>query len=98
MTNLTAHANVWETCVQILQRRGMVLWVESEDDGYLWHARFGVFSFSASNPIELLGLVAIYDALSPEDAVPYWWSRATIFQRGASSEVERLLAQVENDS
>ncbi len=80
--SLGSHPNVYNTCLRILRTRGFALKVEGEmtvgDDSYpadaLWIARQGEFIFRADNPIELLGLVAIYDHVQPTAAQPYWWS------------------------
>jgi hypothetical protein len=51
---------------------------EPEPDGSypthcFWIARKAGFYFCADNPIELLGLVAVYDYVHPEEDRPYWW-------------------------
>ena len=38
-----------------------------------WIAERDCFYFCGDNPIELLGLVAVYDHVQPERDVPYWW-------------------------
>jgi len=93
VSNLHAHANVWETCLQLLERRGFALRVElgegdDEPDVY-WAERDG-FSFSAWNPIELLGLTAIYEDVKPQSGAPYWWSANTTSSKGRESIEQRL--------
>ncbi|WP_338846796.1 hypothetical protein V8J88_23875 [Massilia sp. W12] len=39
----------------------------------IWIAELNGFKFMADNPIELLGLVAIYDHKKPESDSNYWW-------------------------
>ncbi len=51
-----------------------------------WIARKGEFYFCADNPIELLGLVAIYDYVQPDEDRDYWW-------KVAGPDVERELLQ-----
>lgn len=77
---LGSHLNVYNTCLHILQSRGFELEVSGEpapDNSYpascLWIARRGDFHFCGDNPIELIGLVAIYDHLQPSEDIPYWW-------------------------
>jgi hypothetical protein len=77
---LASHCNVYNTCLLILRQRGFDLEVSGEkqpDGSYpvdkLWIARKGDFYFAADNPIELLGLIAIYDHLQPNVDVDYWW-------------------------
>jgi len=79
--SLGSHANVYNTCLRILRRRGYTLRVDGEmtaDGCYpttcIWIAEQGEYCFAADNPIELLGLVAIYDHLRPQaEAKSYWW-------------------------
>lgn len=79
--SLSSHANAYNTCLRILRARGFALHVEGEmtaDGCYpvdaLWVAEEAGFRFAADNPIELLGLVAVYDHVRPTEARPYWWS------------------------
>ncbi len=79
--SLGSHANVYNTCLRILRTRGFVLHVKGEmtSDGCypvdtLWVAEKAGFRFVARNPIELLGLVAVYDHVRPTEGRPYWWS------------------------
>jgi len=78
--SLGSHFNVWNTCLHILRNRGYSLRVEGyldEDGGWpsaaLWIAEKDSFVFKGDNPIELLGLVGIYDQVQPAADVPYWW-------------------------
>jgi hypothetical protein len=77
---LGSHANVYNTCLRILRQRGFDLRVEGELDAdgcypshAHWIAEKSGFYFCGDNPIELLGLVAIYDHVQPKEDVPYWW-------------------------
>lgn len=40
----------------------------------LWIAEKDDYDFLADNPIELLGLVGIYEHKQPTEDVPYWWA------------------------
>jgi hypothetical protein len=78
---LASHANVYNTCLRILRSRGFELEVVGEpgpEGGYpascQWIARKGGFYFCGDNPIELLGLVAVYDHVRPAADEPYWWA------------------------
>lgn len=78
--SLGSHGNVYNTCLRILQNRGFTLRVEGEmtDEGCYpsdatWIAVKDSFYFAADNPIELLGLVAVYDYVQPKEDRPYWW-------------------------
>jgi hypothetical protein len=77
---LASHLNVFNTCLLILRARGFELEVSGErrDDGCYpvgchWIARKDGFYFCGDNPIELLGLVAIYDHIQPTEDRSYWW-------------------------
>lgn len=71
--------NVWNTCLRLLRARGYDLRAEETGlEGRLnwWAAKDG-FAMVGDNPIELLGLTALYEAVSPGDsasALPYWWT------------------------
>jgi hypothetical protein len=79
MAALAAHVNVWETCLQLLERKGFVLRVElDEGEGYSqWYGERDGFDFVAGNPIELRGLVVVFEDIQPERHQPYWWSAST---------------------
>ncbi|WP_266156936.1 hypothetical protein [Dyella silvatica] len=77
---LGSHANVFNACLRILRDRGFKLKIEGEIDSdlcyptnALWTAEKNGFRFTGDNPIELLGLVGIYDHLKPDENRPYWW-------------------------
>lgn len=77
---LGSNFNVWNTCLRILRLRGYTFKVEGEldEDGCwptdaLWIAERDDFRFIGDNPIELLGLVGIYDHVRPTEDADYWW-------------------------
>ncbi|ATQ74008.1 hypothetical protein CR152_05350 [Massilia violaceinigra] len=79
---LGSHFNVYNTCLLILRDRGFKMHVQGEMDGEgcyptdaLWIAEKDGFRFMGDNPIELLGLVAIYDEVQPAADLPYWWRK-----------------------
>ena len=78
--SLSSNANVWNTCLLVLRSRGFSLEIvgEVEPDGSYPVDRFYIahkdgFRFCAYNPIELLGLTAVYDYVQPTENCPYWW-------------------------
>jgi len=71
MSTLSSYLNVYNTCLVLLQSDGYELGHNKTDD--TWTARKGEFSFLADNPIELLGLAAIYTKLKPSEPKEYWW-------------------------
>jgi hypothetical protein len=94
MASLGSHENVWETCLQILHRRGWRLqrWLSPDEDGDdTYAAVLGGIDLAADNPIELLGLAAIHDAIKPEKHEPYWWCIDA--PKGERSVSERLLEE-----
>lgn len=83
MAPLASHINVWETCLQLMQRRGYSLTVscaDPDDDDSApdtWHASKDGFTFVADDPVQLLGLTAVYEDVRPDEDRPYWWSATT---------------------
>ena len=75
--SLSSHPNVCNTCLRILRGRGYALRLEGDPDGstldMLWVAQKNDFVFKAHNPIELLGLTAVYEFVQPSKDQPYWW-------------------------
>jgi hypothetical protein len=71
MPQLSSYPNVFNTCLVLLKRDGFGL--EYDKGGDVWIAEKNGFSFKADNPIELLGLVSIYEKLHPTEPSEYWW-------------------------
>jgi hypothetical protein len=76
---LFSHLNVWNTCLLILDERGYRLYLTGDPDerGTIshcaWNAEKDAMKFRANNPIELLGLVGIFEHHRPIEDTPYWW-------------------------
>lgn len=71
---LSEHINVWESCLQLLERKGYALSALLEDeDRVTWRAERDGFVFFADSPISLLGLVAMRDELAPSSPEGEWW-------------------------
>ncbi len=96
MASLSSHVNVWETCLQLLERKGFRLRVTLGEDetARSWFAERDGIDLQAEDPIALLGLAAIYEDLLPARREPYWWSART--QRELRLR-ERLLQQAEDE-
>ena len=81
MASLGSHANVYNSCLRLLRLRGYALRLEGELDenghayNFIWFAEKNGEDFQADNPIELLGLTAIYEYKAPVGELePYWWA------------------------
>ena len=76
---LFSYPNVWNTCLLILQSRGYWLFLVGDPDETrsishcTWAAEKDGMTFRADNPIELLGLTAIFEHQQPVADTPYWW-------------------------
>lgn len=100
MATLSSHANMYNTCLRILRREGYRLWVQPKSDkngtviprALIWWAEKAGYEFSASNPIELLGLVSIYELKQPSEYQHYWW------QVEGADIWEELYQEVSNES
>jgi len=71
MPALSSYINVWNTALVVLQRKGFSLSFDSKLE--LWRADKSGWDFLADDPIQLLGLVAIYEHHAPEKKEEYWW-------------------------
>ena len=71
MPALSEYANVFDTAVAVLERKGYQVWVSPRTD-LVWAQRDG-WDFAAETPIALLGLVAIYEHTRPAGYTEYWW-------------------------
>jgi hypothetical protein len=78
MASLGSAGNVHATCLRILRAKGYALRrdigrYEDDDGPYGYLAEKDGFTFAADDPIELLGLTAIYEHVRPTHDEPYWW-------------------------
>ena len=71
MSDLGSYLNVYNTALVILERKGWSLRYEKTDE--LWFANKDGWNLVADNPIELLGLVAIFEHHAPKKKTEYWW-------------------------
>jgi hypothetical protein len=87
MASLSSHGNIYNTCLRILRKKGFEVWIEKwiegkntskdplEADTLVWKAKKEDYDFAAFNPVELLGLISIYEYKRPiEPPTSYWWS------------------------
>ena len=73
MPTLSSYSNVYNTAAVWLQRKGYQVWVDEEADPPLFMAERDGWDFAADSPVELLGVVAIFEATSPDAYSDYWW-------------------------
>jgi hypothetical protein len=82
MASLRSHTDVYNTCLLLLRQKGYKLWVEGDldPDGCVsplslsWKAKKDGYDFQANNPIELLGLISLYELKAPSrPSKPQWW-------------------------
>lgn len=71
MPDIGAHLNVYNTALVILERKGWALRYDSSQEW--WFAKKGEWEFLADDPMQLLGMVAIYEHHSPKKKEEYWW-------------------------
>jgi hypothetical protein len=104
MATLGSHPNVYETCLRMLVDRGWRITVafgdEDEDECHsrswaaLRNAGDEDIRLCADNPIELLGLVNIWEARWPGTYAPWWWRQdiaGSSLQQQIDDEAEREL-------
>ena len=71
MPALGAHCNVSNTCLVILAEKGFRTW--TDEDGDYFYAEKDGWDFMANDPIQLLGLITIYERTGPDKFKEYWW-------------------------
>jgi hypothetical protein len=75
--SLGSHGNVYNTCLLIVKERGYRLSIDDAgvSSPTIWVAEKDGYDFRADNPIELLGLIAVYEYRQPDGPPkPYWWN------------------------
>jgi hypothetical protein len=76
---LFSYPNVWNTCLLILRESGYRLYLTGDPDergstaNCRWNAMKNGITLQGDNPIELLGLAAIYEYHVPAADTAYWW-------------------------
>lgn len=73
MPTLSEFANVYDSALDLLEKKGFQLWFDEKSD--LFFAERNGWDFAAENPISLLGLAAIFEAEEPSQFHEYWWRR-----------------------
>ena len=70
MATLTDSGNINNTILIILEKKGFQVW--SDRANSYWAEKNG-WDFAAYSLPELLGLINIYEFISPEEYKEYWW-------------------------
>lgn len=81
MPALSEYANVYNTALLILEEKGFRCWVDDVTETFRCE-RDG-WDFMAESPVGLLGLVAIFEAVSPSEYSEYWWRKDSRIIYGA---------------
>jgi hypothetical protein len=71
MSDLSAYPNVYNTALVLIQKKGFA--VTYDRDPEHWYAQKKEWKFLADDPIQLLGLVSIYEYSAPTEKSEYWW-------------------------
>jgi hypothetical protein len=71
MPDIGSHLNVFNTALVVLERKGWALRYDKAQ-GW-WFAKKDGWEFLADDPMQLLGLVAIYEHHAPKKKEEYWW-------------------------
>lgn len=71
MPALSSYANTENTAVVLLNKMGYQVW--EDESGELYMAERDGWDFAAKGLTELLGVVSIFERISPEEYSEYWW-------------------------
>ena len=71
MPDLSAYLNVYNTALVVLERKGWALRYDREHEW--WFAQKDGWEFLADDPMQLLGLVGIFEHHAPKQKAEYWW-------------------------
>jgi hypothetical protein len=74
MPTLSSYSNVFNTCLLILREKGWRFWVDGKGKPTeaFWAEKDG-WDLVGYSPVELLGLVAIFERKNPKTPKDYWW-------------------------
>lgn len=71
MPSLSSYPNVWNTALVILQKKGFAVCHDAANQK--WTAEKEGWDFVADDPLELLGLVGVFEHHNPTNQEEYWW-------------------------
>jgi hypothetical protein len=72
MPSLSNFSNVSNTALIILKDLGYDVWWRDEEKTFICCQKDG-WDFMAQDPVELLGLIKIYEFHKPDKHTEYWW-------------------------
>lgn len=94
MPALSYHSNVHDSALALLRRKGFQVWKDGQSQHY--GAERDGWDFFAYDPVELVGLVAMFEASAPAAYCEYWWrdDSARGLEQTLPSEPERPYVSV----
>ncbi|WP_194205149.1 hypothetical protein [Superficieibacter sp. 1612_C1] len=71
MPALSEYTNVYNTALNVLDKKGFRTWYDDEVD--MFCAEKDGWDFMAESPCALLGIVSIFEYKKPSSYSEYWW-------------------------
>ncbi len=71
MPALSYYSNVQNTALNLIAGRGYQIWHDPSNHHYC--AEKDGWDFMANEPVQLLGLISIFETLDPSEYREYWW-------------------------
>ncbi|KGA23061.1 hypothetical protein AB6D30_18275 [Pectobacterium brasiliense] len=71
MPTLSEYSNVYNTALNILDKKGFSIWYDEDLD--MFFAEKNGWDFMSETPCGLLGIVSIYEYKKPSSYNEYWW-------------------------
>jgi hypothetical protein len=68
---LSEYPNVYNSVLEVIRAKGFEVW-RDVDSGLVYGQKDG-WDFAADSPVGLLGLIALWEARSPDEYSEYWW-------------------------
>lgn len=89
MPTLSQYTNVFDTALALLHAKGYQVW--RDDVAQLFYAERDGWDFAADDPVGLLGVIGIFEAVQPAEYREYWWTKESArgLQRRLATRPER---------
>jgi hypothetical protein len=81
---LSEYSNVYASALGIISEKGYQIWFDKNAN--LFYAERDGWDFASESPCGLLGLIAMYEHVSPTGYDEYWWRREGIDTREVPGE------------